>query len=68
MIGSSSTLTLLLSCLMLNHTQIHSFLRLQKSGPRSQEKRVQELSDMSWDITDSRLCEDGAFYSLKIMC
>lgn len=48
---------------------LNSFLS-QASQKLSQatEKRRQELSGMSWDVTDSGLCDDGAFYSYKIMC
>jgi len=67
MVGSSSTLTSLLSHFMLNDTYIHSSLRPLKSCP-SPQKREGRKSDMLWDVIDSGLRDDGASYSCKIMC
>lgn len=56
---------------ILFHAKPHlnSFLsQASKKLFQATEKRRQELSGISWDVTDSVLCDDGAFYSYKIMC
>lgn len=56
---------------ILFHAKSHlnAFLS-QASQKLSQATKIRrhELSDMSYDVTDSGLCDDGAFYPYKIMC